>query len=148
MDLDLERPLGVLRLGVQGMAHGRNDVGMRRHSRSDDGHVIVEIAFAIPALLIIIVALMWMASLGLSHSRAADLAQQAARSLARGVDSHLVHDTVERILPGAQLGVAATDDHVDVTVTQEVSPPVPLLRGFSITVQGKATALREPGIIP
>jgi hypothetical protein len=61
------------------------------------------------------------------------------------MDSQAVHDSVQRILPGAQMGVAASQDHVDVTVTQEVSAPVPLLRGFSITVHGKATALREPG---
>lgn len=130
------------------MAFQRLRRGMNRRSRSDDGQVIVEIAFAIPALLMIIIALMWMATLGLSHSRAADLAQQAARSLARGMDSGAVHDTVERVLPGAQLGVTATEEHVDVMVSQEVSPPVPLLRGFSITVQGRATALREPGISP
>jgi Flp pilus assembly protein TadG len=137
------------------MALGIDREGTGHRSRSDDrqagdrhtdaGHVIVEIAFAIPALLMIIIALMWMTTLGLSHSRAADLAQQAARSLARGGDSQVVHDTVQRILPGAHLGVAASDNHVDVTVTQEVSAPVPLLRGFSITVHGKATALREPG---
>jgi hypothetical protein len=132
------------------MAHNIDRVGVGRRSRSDDkhtdeGHVIVEIAFAIPALIMIIIALMWMTSLGLSHSRAADLAQQAARNLARGMDSQAVHDSVQRILPGAQMGVAASQDHVDVTVTQEVSAPVPLLRGFSITVRGKATALREPG---
>ncbi|MHC8496848.1 MAG: TadE family type IV pilus minor pilin [Actinomycetes bacterium] len=126
-------------------------IAMRKNHRRrqrDHGYVIVEIAFAIPALFLILLVLFWLVALGLSHSRAVDLAQQAARSLARGVDPGLVDNTIERVMPGAQLDVQFSGEKVKTTVRQQVSPPIPLLSGMSFTVEASSTALREPAGVP
>lgn len=116
-----------------------------RGTRRDQGNTIVELMFAIPALLLVLLALFWLSMLGLSQARAADLAQQAARSIARGADISAIDQLVDRVLPGAAVTSSATSETVEAVVTQEVSAPVPILSGMSITVRASATALREPG---
>jgi Flp pilus assembly protein TadG len=115
-----------------------------RRGRGENGNTIVELMFAIPALLLVVFALLWLSMLGLSHARAADLAHQAARSLARGADTAVIDELVERVLPGANVRAAGDGDVVEAIVTQEVSAPVPILSGVTITVRASATALREP----
>ena len=117
-----------------------------RRGRGERGNTIVELMFAIPALLIVIIALLWLSMLGLSYAKAADLAHQAARSLARGADTSVIDDIVERVLPGASVDAGGDGDAVEVTVTQDVSAPVPILSGLTVTVRASATALREPGL--
>lgn len=124
------------------------NMNMRRHARGDHGNTIVELMFAIPALLLVLLALFWLSMLGLSQARAADLAQQAARSLARDADMTLIDDLVDRVMPGATVTSTGTAGTVEAVVTQEVSAPVPILSGTSITVRASATAAREPGVGP
>lgn len=119
-----------------------------KHRRRDQGNVIVEIAFAIPALILILLVLFWLVALGLGHSRAVDLAQQAARSLARGVDPAVVDQTVDKVLPGAALSSSQQGEHIQTTVTHEVFAPIPLLSGMSFTVRASSTALMEPASVP
>ena len=124
------------------------NMNMRRRARGDQGNTIVELMFAIPALLLVLLALFWLSMLGLSQARAADLAQQAARSLARDADMTVIDDLVDRLLPGAAVTSTGNADTVEAVVTQEVSAPVPILSGLSITVRASATAAREPGVGP
>lgn len=119
---------------------------MIRRGRGERGNTIVELLFAIPALLLVIVALLWLSMLGLSQAKAADLAQQAARSLARGADMGVIDELIDRVLPGASVESSGTAGTVEAIVTQEVSAPVPILSGLTIRVQASATALREPGL--
>jgi Flp pilus assembly protein TadG len=125
-----------------GMAKRSN--GRRGHG--ERGNTIVELMFAIPSLLLLIFALFWLSMLGLSHARATDLAHQAARALARGADTTVVDQLIDRTMPGAAVTSTASSDVVEAIVTQDVSPPVPLLSGMSITVRASATAIREPGL--
>lgn len=120
--------------------------GKVRGARGERGNTIVELMFAIPALLLLILALFWLSMLGLSHAQAADLAQQAARSLARGADTRMIDDLIDRMLPGAAVTSSYADQTVEAVVTQEVSPPVPILSGLTITVRASAVAMREPGL--
>lgn len=113
----------------------------------DNGNVIVEIAFAIPALVLILLVLFWLVALGLGHSRAVDLAQQAARSLARGIDPAVVDQTIDKVLPGATLSTSQSGELIDATITHKVFAPIPLLSGMSFTVQASSTAVVEPASV-
>ena len=119
-----------------------------RRRRGEQGNTMVELMFAIPALLLVLLALFWLSMLGLSQAQAADLAQQAARSLARDADMSVIDDLVDRVMPGATVTSTGTARIVEAIVTQEVSAPVPILSGLSITVRASATAAREPGVGP
>jgi TadE-like protein. len=117
-----------------------------RRGRGERGNTIVELMFAIPALLLVLLALFWLSMLGLSHAKAADLAHQAARSMARGADPAVIDELVERVMPGASIAAVGDGQTVEAIVTQEVSAPVPILSGMTVTVRASATALREPGL--
>lgn len=119
-------------------------IHISRRGRGERGNTIVELMFAIPALLLLVFALLWLSMLGLSHARAADLAHQAARSLARGADTAVIDELVERVLPGANVRAEGDSEVVEAIVTREVAAPVPLLSGMTVTVRASATALREP----
>ena len=112
------------------------------------GSVVVEIALAIPALVAVVVALVWVISMGATYVRALDAAQTAARELARGTAADAVGVGVERSLPGAQLAITPEGEFIRTEVSREVAVPVPVLRGIQVTIRADAVALREPGIEP
>lgn len=104
--------------------------------------------FAIPALLLVLLALFWLSALGLTQARAGDLAQQAARALARGSDAATVDQMVSRVMPGATVQATSSGEWIEVAVTHRMSPPGPLLSGLGVTVRATATAMREPQVLP
>ena len=114
--------------------------------RGTRGSVVVEIALAIPALVAVVVALVWVTSMGATYIRALDAAQTAAREIARGSDAASIGAMVERALPGAQVAIRPEGEFVRAEVSRDVAIPVPVLRGIEVTIRADAVALREPGV--
>lgn len=110
-------------------------MGMRTR-RSDSGSVVLETAFAIPALIAVTVALIWVVSLGATYVRLLDTAQTTARHVARGAAAPAAPD-------GAQVTVTTEGDLVRATVWREVTAPVPIVQGLSVRVSADATAALE-----
>ena len=110
---------------------------------SDEGSVLLETALAIPLLMAVAVALAWGLSLAATSASLGDAARTAARSLARGETGQDVLDRARASVPGAHVSVEDTGADVAVVVAQEVSPPVPILRGLSITVTQRIAIPRE-----
>jgi Flp pilus assembly protein TadG len=112
-------------------------------STSDRGFVLLETALAIPILLAVTVALAWCLSIAATSAALGDAARTAARSLARG---EAVPDVLERAraqVDGATVGIESASESVVVVVTRDVSPPVPILTGLSITVSSRVAIPRE-----
>ncbi len=127
--------------GPRPAAQARGSAPLPRQRRSvsaswDRGSVLLEVALAIPALVAVAIALTWAVSLGATYVRALDVAQSAARQVARGG------------VPGPAPGGFDTDVRVEAglviaRVTTEVPAPVPLLRGITATVSADAVAAVE-----
>ena len=114
------------------MADRRSEMGQ------DRGSVLLETAMAVPLLLAVAAALVWVVSVGAGYVRALDAAQTAARQVARGASPP----------PGPfALQVSDDDSLVRVRATQHVVAPVPFLTGWGIDVQAEAVAVRE-GVSP
>ena len=111
---------------------------MRLRRMSDTGSVLLETAFAIPILLAVTVALVWVASLGAAYVRALDVAQTAARQAARGA----------LVTTDDDVRVSFADGLAHATVVRPMTAPIPLLDGFSVDVTAEASALIETGVAP
>ena len=111
---------------------------MRPRRKSDTGSVLLETAFAVPILLAVTVALVWVASLGATYVRALDAALTAARQAARGA-------AVTEI-PGLQLSMS--DGLAHAVVVRPVHAPLPLIGALSVDVTAEASALVEAGVVP
>lgn len=106
----------------------------------DRGSVLLEVALAIPALVAVAVALTWVVSLGATYVRALDVAQSSARQVARGAAPAPTPE-------GFDSAVSVEGNVVRARVTSDVSAPVPLLRGITVTVAADAVAAVE-GVMP
>lgn len=109
----------------------------RIRSTPDTGSVLLETAFAVPILLAVTVALVWVASLGATYVRALDAAQTVARQAARGA---VVADS-------ADTRVFVADGLAHAVVRRTVRPPLPLLGALTIDVTAEASALIESGVV-
>lgn len=104
------------------------------------GAVIVEIAVALPALVLITALLVWVASLGATYVRALDAAQTAARQVSRGV----APADVPGVVPdGMTVSIDTHDGLVRAVVTSHSSPPLPLFSSLQVTVRAEAVAMPE-----
>jgi Flp pilus assembly protein TadG len=93
---------------------------------TDNGAVTAEIAAALPALILVVLAALWTLSLGLMQLRCADAAREAARAAARGDDPAVVRQVAEAVAPsGAVVDVTERDGLVIVEVAVQVRAPVP-----------------------
>jgi hypothetical protein len=106
--------------------------------------VLLETAVAIPVLLVVVLAAMWVVGIGAAQLRVGDGAREAVRVAARGEDGAAVRTAAHRSAPGASVEVGGSDDLVWVRVQQRIRPPIPFLRGLGVTVDARATAAREP----
>lgn len=109
----------------------------------DRGSVLLETALAVPLLMAVAVALAWGLSLAATSAALADAARTAARSLARGEDIGEVLDRARAAVPGAQVVVDESGDEATVLVRVDVSPPVPILQGVSMTLAERVAIPRE-----
>lgn len=105
----------------------------------DRGSVLLEVALAIPALVAVAVALTWVVSLGATYVRALDVAQSSARQVARGAAPVPTPE-------GFESDVTVEGNVVRARVTSDVSAPVPLLRGITVTVAADAVAAVEAAL--
>lgn len=110
---------------------------------SEDGSVLLETALAIPMLLAVAVALAWGLSLAATSASLGDAARTAARELARGEAGPDVLERARASVPDARISVEDAGPDVAVVIVQDVSPPVPLLRGLSVTVTQRVVIPRE-----
>ena len=72
-----------------------------------------------------------------------DSAHDLARALARGVPEGDVLTAAAHVTPEAVVDIAEGDETIDVTLSQEIDIPVPILERFSFTIRRSATAPRE-----
>ncbi len=114
-------------------------------SAADGGAVTAEIAAALPALVLVVIAAVWTLSLGLMQLRCADAAREAARAVARGDDPVIVRQVAEVVAPdGAVVEVTERDGLVVVEVAVTVRAPVPFAdRLPAPTVSAESIAVEE-----
>lgn len=97
-------------------------------------------AVALPALVVVLGALLAGVAAGVAQVRCADAARDGARELARGEDAASVAAVVAATAPGATVTSAAEPGRVTVVVEQEMDL---LGLGTGWTVRGRAVALTE-----
>jgi hypothetical protein len=107
------------------------------------GSAVIEAAFAVPALIAITLALLWIISLGVTHVRVDEAAYSAARLAARGGSEDSVRLAVQSRLASAEVELSGDADTVSVTVTDHVLADVPILRGLATPVSATAIVARE-----
>lgn len=118
---------------------GADDVRIR----PDAGFVVAEAAFAVPVLLAVACALAWALSIASTSIALGDAARQAARDLARGIPVEQVLDEAAQGVPGAQVRIVDDGDPLRVVASREVTAPVPILNGISVTIHQGVAVPRE-----
>ncbi len=126
---------------LRGRSVGRRAVAVP--PLDERGMVLLETALAIPVLMAVAVALSWGLSLAATSAALGDAARTAARALARGEATANVLERARAEVPGAEIGLETGAESAVVVVTREVSPPVPILSGLSITVSSRVAIPRE-----
>lgn len=110
---------------------------------SEDGMVTLEIALAVPLVLIATVASAMLLSAGVQQARVEDAARAAARELARGESPAHAIEAGLQVSPGASVQVRRSSGVVEVSVHYQVQGPGPLLSGLSRTVSATAVTRAE-----
>jgi hypothetical protein len=119
---------------------GRRLIGPDRGS--DRGSVTAELAVGLPAVVVLLVAVLGVGTAGVQHMRCAEAARTAARVAALGEADAEVVAAGERVAgEGADVRVARADGWATVTVV--VALPVAGL-GDLVTLESQATAWVEP----
>lgn len=103
-----------------------------------------ELAVALPVLLAVTLALVWLIGLGVGQVRVVDGAREGARALARGDDPETARSLAAEVAgEGATVRIAQSEGHVVVTVARDVAGPGDLL-GHLAGVRLEATAVTAP----
>lgn len=105
--------------------------------------VTAEIALALPALIGVVLALIWVIALGMAQGQVAQAAREGARAAARGESAADVRRTVAQLLPEARTGLVRDGRSVEVTVTLGREPPIRFLRPLARHLSASATSWRE-----
>ena len=112
--------------------------------RSERGAVTAELVVALPVLLAVTLALVWMIGLGLGQVRVVDGAREGARALARGDDPVTARSLATEVAgAGATVRIGQDGGRVVVTVERTVTGPGGLL-GHLAGVRLHATAVTAP----
>lgn len=129
-------------VGVSGMP-----AGARGLSSGSRGSVTAEMAVALPTLVLMVAAGIWLVSAVLAQARCVDAAREAARALARGDDLSVARQAARRTAPaGASVTISVSGRLVEVTVRGSVAPIGGLSRRLvPATVSARATTELEPG---
>ncbi|HKG51874.1 MAG TPA: Rv3654c family TadE-like protein [Actinomycetales bacterium] len=120
---------------------------MRRQA-GDRGTATAELAVAVPAVGVLLGAVLAVAQAGVAQVEVVDAARAGARAAARGDDLGRVHTVAAEAASGGRGGgaavrVGASGGWVRVTVSRRVR--LVLRRGPTVRVSATATALREAG---
>ena len=117
---------------------------MSGRPRSERGAVTAELVVALPVLLAVTLALVWMIGLGVGQVRVVDGAREGARALARGDDAATARALAAEVAGGgATVRIGQAEGRVVVTVAREVTGPGGLL-GHLSGVHLRATAVTVP----
>lgn len=108
----------------------------RRIIDDESGMVTIEGAYAISAVVIVVILAVGVVMAVTTQVRCADAAREVARLTAAGDDNALAAG--EQIVPGAQISVAAQADRIVV----EVRRGAPMVPG--LTLSARAVAVPEP----
>ncbi|NYG58976.1 Flp pilus assembly protein TadG [Nocardioides daedukensis] len=101
-----------------------------------------ETALALPLLVAVTLAMVWMVAFGVQQMKATDAAREAARAMARGESSEDATELARRVVPRAEVSVSESAGRITVVVVAEVASPVgPFSLGGS--TRGEAVALVE-----
>lgn len=117
---------------------GRVDQG-----RADRGSVTAELALALPALLLVLGALLAVVAAGSGQLQVADAARTGARVAALGEDDAAVVAAAQRV-GGPGVDVAVTRDPPWVVVTARRSVAQGWASALPLTLTSSATARTEP----
>ena len=116
---------------------------IRRCVRSSRGSVLLETAIAVPALLMVTVAMLWGIGMGVTSLTLSDSARDIARAIARGQSAEVAVEHAAENSPQAHFEIDTLETSVAVTVSQFVSIPLPLFEGMGMRIEQQATAPRE-----
>ena len=105
--------------------------------------VTLEVALAIPVVLLVTVAAALLLAAGHLQARVTDAARSAARDVARGQSQADAVAAATRGLPGATVDVTLSGDVVSVRAEQEIRGPGPLLGAIRRTVSATVVTYRE-----
>jgi hypothetical protein len=100
-------------------------------SRDDRGLVTLEIAIAIPALLLVIGLLIGVIRWSMDAVTATSVASEAARDIVRGEHTDERLEAAERIVPLAEW--SARLEPFDVCVDARFPPPLPLMGHVTVS---------------
>ncbi len=108
------------------------------------GAVTAELATALPAVVLLCLALVWAVSLAAVQLRCLDAAREGARALARHDERSAAVQLARSVAPpGARVEVAETGERVRVTV-QALARAPGWLGSVPVRLQGMAVAAAEP----
>lgn len=135
---------------VQAPSRRRRALRARRGVAAEGGSVTAETAVLLPALVVVLVMLLWVLSVAAAQIRCVDASRVASRGLARGEDPGVVRAVAAAAAPrDARIEMLVADNTVTVTVTAAISPPGALGGDLTtVTVGSSATAMRERGGSP
>ena len=110
------------------------------------GSVTAEMAVALPVLVFVVGAGMWLIAALLAQTRCIDAAREAARAMARGDDRASAEAVARRVAPpGSSLDIRVIGREVTVTVRNVVRPGGGLpARLVPVRVSATATTDMEP----
>ena len=113
----------------------------------DRGSVTAETALALPVLMVVLAAAVWVLAAVGAQLRCVDAASVAARAAARGESSAQVSELARRSGPdGAVVAVETRGEQLHVTVSAQVRP-FPVLAALpALRVDATSVALREQGL--
>jgi hypothetical protein len=107
----------------------------------DRGSVTAELAVGLPAVVLVLVALLAVSSAAITQTRCADGARAGARSAALGEDDATVVSTARRVAgEDVDVQVSRSDGWTGVTVTDAVGP----WRGIPLQASATSVARDEP----
>jgi Flp pilus assembly protein TadG len=112
--------------------------------RGDAGTVTAELAVALPAVVLLLAALLTVGSVMSAQLRCQDAARAGARWAARGEGRAAVERVAARVAPdGAVIDVGSGSETVTVSVTARVGTGLGFEVGGPFRVSATATAQRE-----
>lgn len=110
---------------------------------ADAGMVTLEVALAIPIVIVISAAVALLLAVGQLQARVTDAARTAAREVARGQQPDVAVEAANHVLPGCRLSVAVLGSQVTVRAEDELRGPGPLLGAITRTVTATVITYQE-----
>jgi hypothetical protein len=105
--------------------------------------VTMELAMALPALVVAAVCLAWLLSLAVTQVVVAHAAREGARAAARGEPAAEVRGIVTQLAPGATVEVRRSRGLVLVRATVRRDPPIRMLTPLAREVRASSTSWWE-----